>query len=115
MRPQWHVSSSKPCQSKHERRQTLTPERVVSRDDNIGGRLTGLPAGLAVSTMARLLAAVESAVQLVAADHQALVLHILDGGREGGAAGAQTGSGSVKGLDAQIPFRFNDYDIAVSH
>lgn len=40
--------------------------------------LTGLPAGLTVSTMAGLLAAVEATVELVAADLEALVLHILD-------------------------------------
>lgn len=44
--------------------------------------LTGLPAGVAVSTMARLLAAVEAAVQLVATDHEALVLRILDGQKQ---------------------------------
>lgn len=40
--------------------------------------LTGLPAGLTVSTMAGLLAAVEATVELVAADLEALVLPILD-------------------------------------
>lgn len=37
---------------------------------------TGLPAGLTVSTVTRLLAAVEATVELVAADQGALVLHI---------------------------------------
>lgn len=45
--------------------------------------LTGLPAGLTVSTMAGFLAAVEAAVQLVAADHEALVLNILEGRKNG--------------------------------
>lgn len=36
---------------------------------------TGLPAGFTVSTVTRLLAAVEATVELVAADHGALVLH----------------------------------------
>lgn len=48
----------------------------------VGGRLqglTGLPAGVTVSTMASLLAAVEATAQLVAADHEALVLNILEG------------------------------------
>lgn len=36
---------------------------------------TGLPAGLTVSTVTRLLAAVEATVELVAADQEALVLH----------------------------------------
>lgn len=40
--------------------------------------LTGLPAGLTVSTVAGLLAAVEATVELVAADQEALVLHTLD-------------------------------------
>lgn len=44
--------------------------------------LTGLPAGLTVSTVTRLLAAVEATVELVAADQVALVLHILDGQTE---------------------------------
>lgn len=39
--------------------------------------LTGLPAGFTVSTVTRLLAAVEATVELVAADHGALVLHAL--------------------------------------
>lgn len=39
--------------------------------------LTGLPAGFTVSTVTKLLAAVEAAVELVAADHGALVLHAL--------------------------------------
>lgn len=37
---------------------------------------TGLPAGFTVSTVTRLLAAVETTVELVAADQRALVLHI---------------------------------------
>lgn len=36
----------------------------------------GLPAGLTVSTVTSLLAAVEATVELVAADHEALVLHV---------------------------------------
>lgn len=44
--------------------------------------LTGLPAGLTVSTVTRVLAAVEATVELVAADQEALVLHILDGQTE---------------------------------
>lgn len=47
-------------------------------------RLTGLPAGLAVSTMAGLLAAVEATVELVAADQEALVLHVLNRHKETG-------------------------------
>lgn len=39
--------------------------------------LTGLPAGITVSTMACLLAAVETTVELVATDLEALVLNIL--------------------------------------
>lgn len=41
--------------------------------------LTGLPAGITVSTVTSLLAAVESTVELVAADQEALVLRVLDG------------------------------------
>lgn len=37
---------------------------------------TGLPAGLTVSTVTRFLAAVKAAVELVAADQEALVLHV---------------------------------------
>lgn len=44
--------------------------------------LTGLPAGLTVSTVTRILAAVEAAAELVAADQGALVLHVLDGQTE---------------------------------
>lgn len=44
--------------------------------------LTGLPAGITVSTVTSLLAAVESTVELVAADEEALVLHVLDGQTE---------------------------------
>ena len=43
--------------------------------------LTGLPAGFTVSTVTRLLAAMEATVELVAADQGTLVLHILDGER----------------------------------
>lgn len=45
-------------------------------------KLTGLPAGLTVSTVTRLLTAVEAAVELVATDQGALVLKILDGQTE---------------------------------
>lgn len=44
--------------------------------------LTGLPAGFTVSTVTRLLAAVEATVELVAADQGALVLHSLNGQRQ---------------------------------
>lgn len=40
--------------------------------------LTGLPAGFTVSAVTWILAAVEAAVELVAADQGALVLHDLD-------------------------------------
>lgn len=44
--------------------------------------LTGLPAGFTVSAVTRILAAVEAAVELVAADQGALVLHDLVGHRQ---------------------------------
>lgn len=44
--------------------------------------LTGLPTGFTVSTVTRLLAAVEATVELIAADQGAFVLHILHGCRK---------------------------------
>lgn len=44
--------------------------------------LTGLPAGITVSTMACLLAAVETTVEFVATDQEALVLNILGGQKD---------------------------------
>ena len=44
--------------------------------------LTGLPTGFTVSTVTRLLAAVEATVELVAADQGAFVLHSLHGCRQ---------------------------------
>lgn len=44
--------------------------------------LTGLPAGITVPTMACLLAAVETTVELVATDQEALVLNILGGQKD---------------------------------
>lgn len=48
----------------------------------ISAGLTGLPAGFTVSTVTRLLAAMEATVELVATDQGTLVLHILDGERQ---------------------------------
>lgn len=52
--------------------------RVQDGESAVTGQLveTGLPAGLTVSTVARVLAAVEATVELVATDQEALVLHI---------------------------------------
>lgn len=52
--------------------------RVQDSDSTVTRQLikTGLPAGLTVSTVTGLLAAVEATVELVAADQEALVLHI---------------------------------------
>lgn len=51
--------------------------RVQDREPTVTRQLveTGLPAGLTVSTVTRLLAAVEATVELVAADQGTLVLH----------------------------------------
>lgn len=48
------------------------------RDSARERRLTGLPAGFAVSTVTRLLAAVEATVELVATDQGATVLRALN-------------------------------------